>query len=868
MTYALGIDLGTTYTSAAVARHGRAEVVALGYRATAVPTVVVLTEDGRLLVGDAAERRASMTPDRLAREFKRRVGDVTPLLLGGTPVAVDNCLAAVLRWVHDTVAQNEGGPPVALTVTHPANWGEFKKDVLREALRLADLRIPEVGLLAEPVAAAHWYGQAERLAPGAIVAVYDLGGGTFDAAVLQRTPDGRFASLGRAEGIERLGGIDVDEAVLGHVLRTLGDDVLARAGVTGAAGGVAADPAVTTGMALLRRACVDAKEALSSETSITIPVWLPGFHHEVLLRRTELEELVAPMLQPSVTALARVVVSAGLDPHQIDAVLLVGGASRMPLIARQVSAGLERPVVVDAHPKHPVSLGAALDAAARVATTSPAPHPLSSPLPAPLSAPAPAPSPGSGETVPAAGSPYGGPPAADPGPAYGNPPAAASAPASSYGPPPGAAPAPGAPSFYDTPSPYGASADHPPARYVSSSGSYRAHRPSRRTGIPARAAGSAAIVALCLMMAAVAVYLNRGSTEGDTGGGFEATDTGSIDDEGSDSDTGSSGDEPAVPGVAQARFAWDYERGEESSGHTVGIDEERLYMADDQGNLVGIDIASGAEVWSVDLGEEASDCQPTRVGDKLLIGLGYPSATYALDPATGQQLWKAPEVWLDPPVVAGDLVVGHAGSTVTALDINTGQERWKVTDTYWSLTTPVAVGEVVVIGSDDGHVAGLDRATGAQLWTTPLDRGDVDITQLGVAGDGAVVVDEDRFVTMIDVATGAKRWTKELVADGYDTPYLLGDDLIVGVEDGLALVDPATGDVRDTLDIVAAGFVPLPGETPGVIVYDALSLQAFDLTGRSLWATEVPIDGLILTGGPTSLAVHDSDGTLALFTLS
>jgi molecular chaperone DnaK len=96
MTYVLGIDLGTTYTAAATARDGRAEVAALGYRATSVPSVVLLTADGRYLVGDAAERRAAHEPDRVARGFKRRVGDPTPLLLGGAPIAVDRCLAEIL----------------------------------------------------------------------------------------------------------------------------------------------------------------------------------------------------------------------------------------------------------------------------------------------------------------------------------------------------------------------------------------------------------------------------------------------------------------------------------------------------------------------------------------------------------------------------------------------------------------------------------------------------------------------------------------------------------------------------------------------------------------------------------------------------
>jgi len=391
MSYALGIDLGTTYTAAAVARNGRAEVAALGYRATSVPSVVLLTADGRFLVGDAAERRAAHEPRRVAREFKRRVGDPAPLLLGGTPIAVDRCLAEVLRWVIATVGEAEGGPPASVTVTHPANWGEFKRDVLREALRMVE--IPQARLLPEPVAAATWYAQAERLAPGRTIAVYDLGGGTFDATVLRRRPDGRFESVGRTEGIDRLGGIDVDEAVFGYALWALGidrTDLDARAD----------DPGMQTAIAQLRRACVEAKEALSSETSVTIPVWLPGIQHEVLLQRRELEELVGPLLQPTVDALARVVRSAGLQPGDLDAVLLVGGSSRLPLIGRQVSAGFGRPVVVDAHPKHPVALGAALDADAH-RPAAPASMPRSvagsavrQPAPAPVPGPGPRPGPG------------------------------------------------------------------------------------------------------------------------------------------------------------------------------------------------------------------------------------------------------------------------------------------------------------------------------------------------------------------------------------------------------------------------------------------------------------------------------------------
>jgi molecular chaperone DnaK len=357
MTYCLGIDVGTTYTAAAVARGGRAEMVALGHRATSVPTVVALTEERTFVVGDAAERRGAAHPESLAREFKRRVGDPTPLMLAGTPVPVNRLLAEVLSAVRRSVVEAEGGPPAATVVTYPANWGSFKQAVLEEAVRIAELG--PTTLLAEPVAAATWYAQAERVAAGGTVAVYDLGGGTFDAAVLEMGADGAFAVRGRPEGVEHLGGVDVDAAVVDHVLRTLGIGSEDPDGPDGPGELDPDDPAAVRSLARLRRECVEAKEALSSETAVTIPVALPGREAEVRLERSELEELIAPLLAPTFTALRRAVESADLDAGDPDAVLLVGGASRMPLVGREVSIAFGRPVAIDAHPKHPVALGAA-----------------------------------------------------------------------------------------------------------------------------------------------------------------------------------------------------------------------------------------------------------------------------------------------------------------------------------------------------------------------------------------------------------------------------------------------------------------------------------------------------------------------------
>src|SRR5262245_30973716 len=345
--YALGIDLGTTYTAAATWRDGRAEIASLGARGAAIPSVVLLRADETFLTGDAANRRGLTEPHRVAREFKRRLGDTTPLMLGGTPYSAEALMAQLLRAVVSEVESREGGRPTAVCVSHPANWGPFKIDLLRQAVRMADL--PSVTFVTEPEAAAVNYAQEARLGVGAVVAVYDLGGGTFDAAVLRRTAAG-FAILGQPEGIERLGGIDFDAAVFNHVRTTLAsklDDLDAD------------DPAVISAVARLREECVQAKEALSADTDTSIPVLLPTVTTEVRLTRGELESMIRPALHGSIEALQRAVRSADLKPEQLHAVLLVGGSSRMPLVGQLVTAELGRPVAVDTHPKHAVALGAA-----------------------------------------------------------------------------------------------------------------------------------------------------------------------------------------------------------------------------------------------------------------------------------------------------------------------------------------------------------------------------------------------------------------------------------------------------------------------------------------------------------------------------
>ncbi|GAA3242713.1 hypothetical protein GCM10017691_47000 [Pseudonocardia petroleophila] len=349
--YQLGVDLGTTWSAAAVCRAGAgaAEPVPLGEHGHAVASAVYAGPDGSFLLGEAAERRALSDPDRVVREFKRRIGDPTPVLVGREPVPAEVLAARFVAALVRQVAQREGGPPSRIAVTHPAGWGPHKVSALRSALD--GQGVGPVLLLTEPQAAAVGYASAERVEPGSVVAVYDLGGGTFDAAVVRKDPRGGFALLGTPEGLERLGGVDFDEAVFGHVRDALGP---AWAELDGT------DPAVLEAVARLRRECTAAKEALSVDTVVHVPVMLPGLHTRVRLGRAEFEDMIRPAVAETVDALVRALDSAGVAPADLGALLLVGGSSRMPLVTELVSAGVGRPASVDADPKGVIAAGAAL----------------------------------------------------------------------------------------------------------------------------------------------------------------------------------------------------------------------------------------------------------------------------------------------------------------------------------------------------------------------------------------------------------------------------------------------------------------------------------------------------------------------------
>jgi actin-like ATPase involved in cell morphogenesis len=347
VSYSLGVDLGTTFVAAAVARDDRVKMAALGERSLVTPSVVYVRNDGALLAGEPAGRRMLSNPDHVASEMKRRLGDPTPLVLGGAAYPVTDLLGTLLRDVLDRVAAEEGGPPERLILTHPANWGPYQRTLFAEVARFAG--VTRWWTVTEPEAAAAHYAATHTMAVGEVIAVYDLGGGTFDATVVRRTENG-IEVLGTPHGIERLGGADLDEAILSFVNHATGGALTALN---------MGDASTVVALARLRQDCVLAKEALSVDTEATIPVSLPGRHLEVQLSRRQFEDIIRTLVESTIGALSRALHSASITPDRLSTVLMVGGSSHIPLVRRMLEEHLRCRTVVDAHPKHAVALGAA-----------------------------------------------------------------------------------------------------------------------------------------------------------------------------------------------------------------------------------------------------------------------------------------------------------------------------------------------------------------------------------------------------------------------------------------------------------------------------------------------------------------------------
>ncbi|MFC4858484.1 Hsp70 family protein [Actinophytocola glycyrrhizae] len=418
----LSVDLGTSNTVAVLSAHGRPPRVIEVDGSATMPSALFADDDGHLVVGRDAERRARLDPARFEPNPKRRVDEGT-LLLGDVVVPVTEALGAVLRRVADETARQLGGAkPDEVRLTHPAQWGPVRRNVLLAAARLAGMGTNLV-LVPEPVAAAAHFASfpGQQLAPGHALAVYDLGAGTFDVAIVAATQTG-YAVLAEA-GLPDLGGLDVDQALLEHVGRQVSTrdprrwQSILRPESTGD----------RRAQRALREDVKAAKEALSRHPQTEVP--LPEPFEDVLVTRVELEALIRPSLLRSVELLASTIRSTGLTPDRLVGIYLVGGSSRIPLVAtliaeqlRVVPSSLDQPetaVALGAH--HITPEGVSLRTGTIGPQTPPTggfrqpvmppPMPQQAPhAPAPIAGPPSVPTPVATPMSPAHGNPVLGPP--------------------------------------------------------------------------------------------------------------------------------------------------------------------------------------------------------------------------------------------------------------------------------------------------------------------------------------------------------------------------------------------------------------------------------------------------------------------------
>jgi actin-like ATPase involved in cell morphogenesis len=348
MSWALGIDLGTSFAAAAVMSNERLEVISLGASSAAVPSAVY-RGDGATLVGDAAVARGEANPARLAIEFKRHFGESDPILVGDEFVSAEDLEADLGSWVLGRACEREGGTPSRVTFTFPAYWGAFRRDAFFTLAREITGDETELVLVTEPEAAANFYARNGRLPDGATVGVFDFGGGTFDASVL-RSADAGFELLGRPAGDDQLGGLDLDNALLRYVVDKAGINLGDLDN---------GDPRSVRELARLGRAVTVAKELLSEALSTDVDIVVGDTNRTVRVTRRELEQLADPLISQTIAVFERALAYASITPASLHAVLLVGGSSRMPRVAELLGESWRVPIALDTHPKFAVCLGAA-----------------------------------------------------------------------------------------------------------------------------------------------------------------------------------------------------------------------------------------------------------------------------------------------------------------------------------------------------------------------------------------------------------------------------------------------------------------------------------------------------------------------------
>jgi outer membrane protein assembly factor BamB/actin-like ATPase involved in cell morphogenesis len=622
--FVLSVDLGTSHTVAVLrGPDGRTRALLFDGQPL-LPSAVFLDDSGLLQVGRDALRLARVDPSRLEPSPKRRIDEGT-VLLGGAEIEVVDLLAAVLARVAAAAVEAAGHLPPAV-LTHPAAWGPPRRSLLIEAATRAGW--PRPRLVPEPVAAARYFAEVLRrpVPVGSAVAVFDFGGGTLDVAVVRNTGSG-FAVIA-VGGADDLGGLDLDAALVDHLGDTLGrsaPDSWERLH----------NPRSARDRRDRRFFWEDvrgSKEMLSRTTLTPVPV--PGSDTAIHVTRDELEQVVRPLLTRAVAAAREVLRNADVPPDRMAGLFLVGGSSRVPMVARMLHSELGVAPTVLEQPEIPVAEGALAEL----------PVPTRSYLPPGLARATSARNPDGTE-------PFGSqlPPPPGTAPVYPPPPGTAPV----YPPPSGTAPLPTAP-LPTAPLPTAPLPTAPPP-VPGRSGLRRYGR-----WLAAVAAGLVVVVGITVAVVALSrrqQTVNFASELTAVGSPVSALTSGA---------SGQAVEAQALDGGAYLA--------------SVDSDSHRL-------ELVALGLTDGKQRWRATTDGAADSWLGIRATPDVVLAFeartSGAGSVYAFDRATGAALWRRTIAYDANPVYAGGSLVGirpagQGGQELVAYDLRTGDPRWTV----------------------------------------------------------------------------------------------------------------------------------------------------------------------------------------------
>src|SRR5713226_6534064 len=367
--YIVGIDLGTTNSLVAYMQGDSPVVIPGEDGLNLVPSVVALDEKNQIIVGNAARKYLIETPERVVYSIKRLMGrgvediqeelklfpfrladdlqsgEVIRIKLGERTFTPPEISAFILRQLKRNAERFFGAPVTQAVITVPAYFNDAQRQATKDAGRIAGLNV--LRLVNEPTAASLAYGLDKK--KNGIVAVYDLGGGTFDISIL-KLHDGIFEVIA-TNGDTHLGGDDIDNLLIAIAL----DDIRGDLGLELRRSGEAVQR--------IRKAVIEAKIALSSQSSAKLDVDLPGgkkYQREISLE--VFEQMIQPIIDRTVGPCKQALKDSGLKPEQIDEVVLVGGSTRIPKVRRLAQELFGRVPHTDLNPDEVVALGAAVQA--------------------------------------------------------------------------------------------------------------------------------------------------------------------------------------------------------------------------------------------------------------------------------------------------------------------------------------------------------------------------------------------------------------------------------------------------------------------------------------------------------------------------